>query len=259
MSFLAGALWTLLALVLMGLASGAAQAGREDVYLDLVTLATCRVLASSLTLFAILRLHAPEGSIRAVLALKTPRLVHVALAVVLGAALLPVMSYAGDLLAARFPPTPEETEAIERLFVADTAAKKVAIVAAAGVVLPLVDELFFRGALFTLLVRSGRRFDTAVFVVAAYEVLVGGTPRAVLATAVPVLAFTWIRGLTGSVLPSIAARITYFSLSVLPLALGRDEPKLPLPAVVGCGLAAAAALSVLVLVRTRDVAAPAEP
>ena len=91
------------------------------------------------------------------------------------------------------------------------------------VVMPICDELFFRGALFTPL-KKGRRAETVILATAAYDTLLAGAPArelfSMLATA---LAIAWIRSVSGSVFPSIAARIAFFGVQVLPLVLLGSE------------------------------------
>src|SRR5690606_998536 len=57
LSFVSAAVWSLLAYLLWAFFAQMAKGGRDDVYLDMVTLTTCEVLAYSVVFFAILRVH----------------------------------------------------------------------------------------------------------------------------------------------------------------------------------------------------------
>jgi len=76
----------------------------------------------------------------------------------------------------RFPPSQAELEAYERIFDAPTPGKKIALLLALVVVMPVCDELFFRGALFTPLKR-GRRAESVILATAAYDTLLAVRAR----------------------------------------------------------------------------------
>lgn len=184
-------------------------------------------------------MHEPESSIRRVLALRRPPAILVLLAAVVGAGLAPGAMWLDGLSSRRFPPSPEETEAFRRIFDTPTMGKKVALVLAVVVVMPVFDELFFRGALFTPL-KKGRRAETVVLATAAYDTLLAGaSPRELASMLAATLVIAWIRAISGSVFPSIAARVAFFAVQVLPLVLLGDD-KLPATlAIAGLALAAA--------------------
>ena len=224
LSFLAAAAWTLLVAVLLGVMIGIIDGVRPGALIDVVTVATCKLLAYSVVLFALLRVHEPDTSIRKVLALRRPPAIMVLLALFVGAGISPGAMWLDGLFAKRFPASPQDLEAMERIFTTPTLGKKLALVLAVVVVMPICDELFFRGALFTPL-KKGRRAETVILAVAAYDTLLAGAPArelfSMLATA---LALSWIRAVSGSVLPSLAARMAFFAVQVLPLVLlGSDK------------------------------------
>jgi membrane protease YdiL (CAAX protease family) len=128
------------------------------------------------------------------------------------------------LFARRFPPTPQESEAFERIFTTPTIGKKIALLLAVVVVMPVCDELFFRGALFTPL-KKGRRAESVILATAAYDTLLAGAPaRELFSMLATGLAIAWIRAVSGSVFPSVAARVAFFAVQVLPLVLlGTDR------------------------------------
>jgi uncharacterized protein len=222
LSFLAAAFWTLLVAVLLYLMVGVVEALHPGAFVDVVTVTTCKLLAYSIVLFAILRVHEPESSIRQVLALRRPPAILVVLGAAVGAGLAPAAMWLDGMFAGRFPPTQAETEAYERIFSAPTPGKKIALLVALVVVMPICDELFFRGALFTPLKR-GRRAESVIIATAAYDTLLGGaTPREIASILTTALAIAWIRAVSGSVIPSVAARVAFFGVQVVPIVFSHE-------------------------------------
>ena len=105
-----------------------------------------------------------------------------------------------------------------------TVGKRITLVVTLVLLQPAFDELFFRGALFTPLRRT-HRAETVVLATAAFETLGSLTPRAMISLLAATLVFAWMRGATGSIFPSMLARMTYYGVAVVPMALGREPPK----------------------------------
>jgi uncharacterized protein len=223
LSFLAAAAWTLLVAIVLGLMLSVIDAVHPGAFGDVVTIAACKLLAYSVALFAVLRVHEPESSIRHVLALRRPPAIMVLLGALVGAGLSPGALWLEGMLAKRFPPSTEGAENLERIFATPTMGKKLTLVLALVVVMPICDELFFRGALFTPL-KKGRRAETVILATAAYDTLLRGTSPVVIVSMLAIaLALAWIRAVSGSVFPSVAARISFFGVQVVPLVLFREE------------------------------------
>jgi membrane protease YdiL (CAAX protease family) len=241
LSFVLAAVWTLLVAVMVGVIISITDAVHPGAFVDVVTVATCKLLAYSVVLFAILRLHEPDSSIRHVLALRRPPVVLVILAGVVGAGLSPAAMWLDGILAKRFPPSPTELEAYARIFDVPTVGKKIALLVATVLVMPICDELFFRGALFTPLKR-GRRAETVILATAAYDTLLGGAqPREIASILATALTIAWIRAVSGSVIPSIATRAVFFAVQMVPLVLlGRELTLSPTLTAGGLALAAVA-------------------
>lgn len=237
MSFASAAIWTLAALFVDLFLLGLTEASRPGAFFDLVSRTGCQVLAYSLVLFGILRLHEPESSIRHVLALRRPSVLVLVLALALGAALSLPSEWLDQALDARFPRQPEEQEALDRLLSVATLGKRVTLVVVLVIVQPALDELFYRGALFTPLRRT-RRAETVVLASAAFETLGSLSPRAMISLLAATLVFAWVRGSTGSVWPAIVARMAYYGVAVVPMVLGHDPPK-PTRALLAVSVAAA--------------------
>lgn len=244
LSFLAAAFWTLLVAILFGVMIALVDAARQGAFVDVVTVAACKLLAYSVVLFGILRVHEPQSSIRHLLALRRPPALLVALGAAVGAGLSPAAMWLDGIFAKRYPPSPSELETYERIFDAPTIGKKVALLVALVVVMPVCDELFFRGALFTPLKR-GRRAEQVILATAAYDTLLSGaSPREIASMLATALIIAWIRAVSGSVFPSVAARVAFFGVQVVPLVLAR-EPRFS--ATVALGGVALAALSLALI------------
>ncbi len=245
------AIWTLLALFVDLLLLGMTEAGREGAFYDLVSRTACQALAYSVTFFGILRLHEPESSIRHVLALRAPSVIAVLLAIAVGMALSLPSEWLDTLLDARFPRPPAEKDALDRLLSVATTGKRVTLVATLVVFQPAFDELFFRGAVFTPLRRT-RRAETVILASAALETLGSLSPRAMVSLLGATLVFAWIRGATGSIFPSIVARMAYYGVAIVPIALGHAPPKPTKPLLVASAVVAVLGLLGLWLLSRRD-------
>jgi membrane protease YdiL (CAAX protease family) len=251
LSFVSAAIWTLAALFLDLLFLGITESAREGAFFDLVSRTACEALAYSIVFFAILRVHEPETSIRHVLALRAPSIIAVVLALAIGAALALPSEWLDQALDARFPRLPAEKEALDRLLSVSTTGKRITLVVTLVVLQPAFDELFFRGAIFTPLRRT-RRAETVIVATAAFETLGSLSPRAMISLLVVTLVFAWIRGATGSIFPSMLARMAYYGVAIVPLAMGRDALKPTKMLLLGSAVAFVVGLLGLFLLSRRD-------
>jgi hypothetical protein len=224
LSFLSAALWTLLALFLSILFVGMTEASREGAFFDLVSRTACEALAYSVVFFAILRVHEPDTSIRHVLALRAPSIIALLLGLAVGAALSLPSEWLDQALDMRFPRPPQDKEALDRLLSVATLGKRITLVLTLVVLQPALDELFFRGAVFTPLRRT-HRAETVIVATAAFETLGSLSPRAMISLLAATLVFAWIRGATGSIFPSMLGRMAYYGVAIVPMALGHEPPK----------------------------------
>lgn len=249
LTFVGAAIWTLVAVFLYLLFAGMTDGGREEV--DLVARTGCQALSYSIVFFGILRMHEPDTSIRHVLALRAPSVVGILLALLIGAALAVPSEFVDQLLDARFPRPPAEKETYDKIFAVATMGKRITLIATLVVLQPAFDELFFRGAIFTPLRRT-RRAETVIVAVAAFETLGNFSPRAMIELLVVTLILSWIRGATGSIFPSMLARIAYDGVQVVPIALGRAELKPTKMLLAGSAIAVILGLLGLSMLSKRD-------
>ncbi len=208
----------------LALVVGLTDAGREGARLDIVSQTGCAAVAYSVVFFGVLRVHEPETSIRHVLALRRPSVIAVILAIAIGVGMSLPSEWLEQATIARLPRSPQEQEALDAIYSISTTGRRVALVATIVVAQPILDELFFRGALFTPLRRT-HRAEAVIVATAAFETLVQFSPRMMISLFAASLIFSWIRGATGSIFPSILARMAFYGISVVPLALGHDAPR----------------------------------
>jgi membrane protease YdiL (CAAX protease family) len=241
-SFLGAAFWTFAIGFLVAIAVQVTNDARPGASDDLVNITACCVLAYSVLLFAMLRVYAPEVSVREVLGVRPVSPVGSILATIAGAATCVGMSVVDEAMSKRFPLSEEDAERIERLLKMSTVGERVVLIASVAVVIPLCEELFFRGALFGGL-RRGRAEGMAVLASAAFFALSRFVqPSAVVSGFVLGLLAGWVRGRSGSLLPAVLANAAYSVVPLLPVAMGKPDYDVgPKGAVVGVVVAAVAA------------------
>ena len=240
-SFFAAAAWTIAVGFVLQVAVQITDGARPGAAVDMVNLTACFVLAYSVLLFAILRVYAPDASVREVLGVRVASPLATLLAVAAGVALCPALGVVDDYMTKRFPPAQEDTDVIEKLLQASTLAERIVLVVALSVVIPLSKEIFFRGALFGGL-RRGRAEGLAVLGSAAFFAMSQLDPRSFLTSLVLGLFASWLRGRSGSIVPAALAVIAYNAAEVVPDVLGKGEVSFG-PRVAGGGAVAAAVLS----------------
>ncbi len=217
-----------------------AKPGSEE---DLVTLVMSQALGYAVLAFVALRLHGAETSLRDFVALTAPRPVHVAVGLVSGAGLYPLLAKLDDLIAHRMPASQEEREAMGRILATDTVAQKVALAACLLVVLPLAVELFYRGVLFSVIEPSGahRAVVAVVSASVASSLLYSSSLRALPSIVGFAVLAASLRAVSRSVVPSVLAHFAFFGVPLLPALLVRDyEERYSWPlAAVGAAVAVA--------------------
>jgi len=216
------ALWTIALLLLEVVCIQATEAVRPGAQLDFVNVGACEALATSAIVFAMVRVHAREASLRLTLGIRAPAPLHVLLAVAVGAGLFPLLSTIDDLVMRRWPDPSDEAVAAKLLSGLPTYQSRVALVVAMCVVVPLARELFFRGIVFNGLRRATNArvaiVSTAVFF------LVGSLPDPRL---MPTrfglgLALALLRARTGTVVTAIVAHLAFEAVEGIPLLRGAD-------------------------------------
>jgi membrane protease YdiL (CAAX protease family) len=239
MTFLGAAAWSLGLGLVSGVLRDLTESARPGAAFDLVNLTVCEVVAFSLFLFVMLRLYAPLASIRDVLALRPVSPLATGLALAVGALLAPGLSIVDDAITRRFPLSAEESELWGKLVDVSSRSERLVLFASCALVIPLCEELFFRGLLFRGL-RRGRAEGLAVVASALLYALARGVDPRFLPTGLVLgLLASWLRGRSGSIVPAAAANIALRAAPLLPLALGKGEVDVGARVAIGGTIAAA--------------------
>lgn len=274
MSAFAGLGWTFMVTILMFVFMGIAVALREAAQYDLVTSAFAQLIAYFIGLFVILRIYAPDASIRKFIAFRPTAVVFYPLAILLGASLNIVTSFLFSLLLQRWPIA--GWDEVSALFRSTSPLRQGVIILLAAGLIPMLEEVFFRGALFlpirqfarraSLLqpwtrpatgddgeeaarrppapVRSGTAWQTVV-VVSILFVAAHLRWQQSLALMLPALALGFLRAGSGSLIPGVLFHMSFNGSNYAWEAmLGGPEADLPDWWVVVAG-AVAAPLTVL--------------
>jgi membrane protease YdiL (CAAX protease family) len=182
---------------------------------DVLTAFGCQAAAYLLALFVVLRRYAPDASIQRFLALRATNAGFYPLGALLGAALAAPANALYGVLERLFPS--HEPDSITQMY-ADAALGKRIVIAVVLIGLgPLLEEVFFRGALF----RPLRMNKSAVVVIAATAILFAAAHvdfRMMIPIALVGLALGALRWWSGSLLPSFFAHATFNALGFYAIA-----------------------------------------
>lgn len=226
MSFAGAAGWTAVIVLLVGAVIEATEAYRPGANEDLVNVTLCLALVHAGAWFVLLRLYRPDDRLRDALGARPANPALVPFFAVLGAGLYPLLARVDERIAAAFPSSAEELAIAERLVAAPTTAARISVLACLVLVIPAVEELFFRGMVFGALVKGRgpwpQRGALVVVATASYFALSRMDPRALPSAFALGLCLGWLRAGTGSVLPAIVAHAAYFAVPLWPLL--RNEP-----------------------------------
>ncbi len=252
-SLAAATLWASALWLLEHICFEVTEAARPGAITDIVNVSACVVLATSVIVFAMLRVHAPSESMRAMLGVRGIGPIRLVLSVAVGAGLCPALSTVDDLVARRWPyEDPEALASLQKLLASST---RLGLVLGVFVVIPLAREVFFRGVLFGELQRSGGARGTGE----------GSAAVALLATAVLFAVFSldwrsmptalvlgvslgWLRARTGSLVAPVAAHLSFWSVQGIPILRGADPAAdftYPVRWIVGGAVIAVLALAAL--------------
>ena len=188
--------------------------------MQIAALAAAEVVALLIAVFLVVRIYAPEERLSAALAIRPADVPLVGLGLALGV-VVHLPSAALRVLMESWLPTPP-SELLQRgvLLSGDRAGGLLTLLVATACVVPLVEELLVRGALFGGLVRSSSRTVaigvTALCFVVLHLMQWRNAPMLLLTGAV----LGFLRGLTGSILPSLAMHAAFNATTVLALGLG---------------------------------------
>jgi membrane protease YdiL (CAAX protease family) len=216
--------------------------GSADDEIDLVTNGGCQAAAYLLGLFGILRIHAPDASIRKFVAVRKTHVLFFVAAPLLAVTVKAFTDVAYDAIVRKFPLDHEG--AVESLILEASFAKRIALFAVVVVIGPIVEELLFRGAIV-----QGLRKTQPLTVVATISSAVFALAHTQWQAFVPLAAcgaaLVALRLASGSLLPGLLMHATYNLIAFVEVlrspAHGDDETTkywLPLLAlgIVGTGV-----------------------
>ena len=236
--------WTLAAAFFLTYLHAASIMFRASAATDIVNLGAIEALVFVGGTFVVLQFHARDQTLRKALGFRPTHPALFVLGILIGIALhYPAESV--DALVERVSPTPVK-EIVERvaLLKPATPAGFIVVLLVVACVAPLVEEMFFRGALYGGLRRSHALFGASAVTAACF--VVGHLDyKRWPALAVVAVAMTYLRAASGSLFPSLATHVTFNAFSVLSIAIGGVDPTAPtkislLP--TACGWVVTAAL-----------------
>jgi membrane protease YdiL (CAAX protease family) len=236
--------WTLAAAFVLTSLHAASISFRAGAATDIVNLGAIEALVFVGGTFVVLQFHARDMPLRKALGFRPTHPALSVLGVAVGIALhYPAESI--DALVQRVLPTPvEEVAARAALLRPATLGGLVVVLVVVACVAPLVEEMFFRGALYGGLRRSNALLGTCA--VSASCFVVGHLDyKTWPALAIVAAAMTYLRAVSGSLFPSLATHVAFNAFSVLSIAIGGVDLTAPtkiglLPTV--CGWVVTAAL-----------------
>ena len=243
MSPLAAALWSVALTMTVMVAVSVTDAVRPGAQTDIVNLAACQVLATSLVVFAMVRWHAPDLPMRGVLGMRGISPLNVPLAIAAGAGLFPLMSTVDSLIVKRWPIQDDSAaEGIEKLLASSS---RVGLVVAALVVVPIARELFYRGILYGG-IRATVNVRVAILATSVFYACSFLDPQQMPTALALGFALAWLRERSGTVIAPILAQLAYGSVEGIPILRGQDlEADVTYPAK---WIAGGAAIALLALV-----------
>jgi membrane protease YdiL (CAAX protease family) len=234
MTPLLAAMWSFALFVLEQACLSATESVRPGAMTDVVNVCACGLLATSLIVFAMVRVHAPEASLRRTLGVLPPAPVHVFLALAAGAGLYPLSASIDARVVAKFPYSPEEEAVFHKLADIPTTHARVALVVTFLVLMPIATELFFRGILYGELRRAAGApvavASTALFSASFQDPR--GMPTALLLG----VALAALRERTGTVVTAVLGHLAFCAVEAVPILRGGDpdaDAVFPLKWVVG--------------------------
>jgi membrane protease YdiL (CAAX protease family) len=238
MSAFAAMGWSLGTTLVFLLLLGVTVAIRPGAERDQVNSFACQLAAYLLGLFLILRLHAPDASIRAFVGIRGTHPGFYGLAAAMGVALSAPVDTLYDAIEHRFPT--EKTEGIAAFYAHASTAQRAVLAVIVIALGPILEEVFFRGALLQPL---RRRYGGAVaLVLSAGLFAVAHVEWQIFAPIALVgLALGLVRTASGSLLPSVLLHATFNGVSFYALATHPEseaETALPLPLTLAMALAA---------------------
>jgi membrane protease YdiL (CAAX protease family) len=214
--------WAMVAALSLQLVIGGFVEVRPSAATDVVTLGAAEALVFVAAVFGLLWLHGTDQPPSRQLALRPTHAGMVIVGLLLGFALhFPAESV--RQLVERLWPTPEDVLA-ERaaLLEGGTPLRAAMVLLVVGCVGPLVEELFFRGALYGLLRRTHAVVASTLTTAVAF-VVTHLDPRLWLPLAVVSAVLGFVRAAAGSLLPGLGLLVVFNAVTVVAIQTGASS------------------------------------
>lgn len=219
MSVLMALAWAIGVATLLKVMVGATVTLRPAAALDIVHLGACEALAFTVGLAAVLGLHARHTPASRILGIRPTHPALPVLGLALGLTVhFPAQSIE-QLVEQYFPTPPEVLVARVALLTGETPLEVAAILLVVACIGPLVEELFFRGAMFGAL-RRHHSVVVASSVSGVSFVLGHLDPRLWAPLLVVAAVITHLRAASGSLLPGLALHVGFNTVTVLGVVTG---------------------------------------
>jgi membrane protease YdiL (CAAX protease family) len=187
---------------------------RPSAATDLVQIGAIEALVFLLGILGVLGLHGREGPLSATLGVRPTHPALLLLGLALGIAARFPAEGVDSVVGHFFPQKAEDLAAESALFAASSPVRLVLVLLVVACVGPLVEELFFRGALFGAL-RQHHSLLGSTIVTATCFVVGHLNVRHWPALTIVALILSHLRAVGGSLLPSLAMHVAFNAVTVL--------------------------------------------
>lgn len=167
----AAAGWSAAFLIVFAMAMSVLGAVRPNAQPDDVSAALLDAASVLGIVYAIARVHAPETNTLALIGVRPLGVLPGLISAVMGACAVVPFGALQALISRRFPLTDERSEEITHMLASQGRAERIAGIVALVVVMPIADELFFRGALATGVARHKGRLVALITTALAFSLV----------------------------------------------------------------------------------------
>lgn len=195
---------------------------------DLIGAFACQAAAMLFGLFLILRAHAPMASIRRFLGVRPAHPAFYPLALLLGLSVHVPADTIYRWIEQRWPSSPQT---LPKFFQESSLPKQIAMGCILIVLGPLIEEIFFRGALFRPLRKQNSAF-TVIAVTSACFAIAHAMPQTYLPIALVGISIGMARLCSGSFIPPLLVHAAFNALSLYAMATSptaENTPDEPIP------------------------------
>lgn len=258
MTIVEATLWAIGSVVALGTLLQGAQKLLPDLERDVAAFSLCQLLSYLALLVALQIVYFPRTKLSVVFGLQRGRWIFYPIALLLGVAIHPPADGLYEAILARWPDDTGSSADLLRAFSDMALWRKVAAGVGLVVTTPLIEETFFRGALFGTLRRTHRAVPV-IIATALLFALVHIEPQKLLPIGIVGASLALLRAASGSLWPGFVMHATFNGVTFYALTQTRaaeaDEP-MPRAWVIGGAVVSAGLLALVDHLRDRKVDAP---